>query len=143
MFDAVREHVLSVVNGRHTEIVVDEWFEVFEHISKLRYKWNVKVEVISSDFGSQVLIDRLPLNGITIEKKGEYMMIDLSVGDSPKTHQTHSIRDPLRIAYAGNGTCGGGIVSIEQYDGTRTLIYFLEPKGLLLAFKEKAMAAAA
>jgi len=71
------------------------------------------------------------------------MTIDLSVGDNPKTHQTHSIRDPLRIAYIGKGSCGGGIVSIEQYDGTKTLIYFLEPKGLLLGFKEKAMAAAA
>ena len=143
MFDAAQGHLLAVVNGRHTEIVVEEWIEVFEHISKLRYKWNVKVEVFSSDFGSQVLIDRLPLNGITIEKKSEYVTVDLSVGDSPKTHQTHSIRDPLRISYIGNGPCHGGIVSIEQYDGTKTLIHFLEPKGLLLGFKEKAMAAAA
>jgi len=69
MFDAIPDHGLSALNGRHTEIEANDWVEVFQQISKLRYRWNVKVEVISNDFGSQILIDGLPLNGMTFEKK--------------------------------------------------------------------------
>ena len=49
MFDAIPDQGPSAVNGRHTEIEVNDWVEVFQQMSNLRYKWNVKVEVISSD----------------------------------------------------------------------------------------------
>ena len=126
----------------NTQVKKEDWKEVLEQISKLRYKWNTKIEVLSSEFGPQVLIDKLPLNGITIEKRGRGVTIDLFIGDK-KTHQNHSIRDPARIALMGNGSTHGGIVNIEQQDGTQTLVHFLEPKGLLLGYKEMAAAAAA
>lgn len=123
------------------EIRKEDWVRFLEILSKRRFEWKTKIEVLSTEFGDQILSDNLPLNGITLENKGGSVTMDISVRVNGESHQTHSVKDPSRIAFL-TAAGHGDIVDIEEEDGTKTLIHFKEPRGLLIGFKV-AMASAA
>lgn len=125
------------------EIQKDKWSKFFDSLSKRRFEWKTEVEVLNSRIGDQTLSISLPLNGVTVENIGEGVTIDISVGDPTGSHQTHNIKDPTRIAFLLAEASRGDVVAIEEADGTKTLIRFVEPARLLLGFTEIEIVAAA
>ena len=125
------------------EIKKEDWADFFESLSKRRYEWKTKIEVLSPEMGDQTLTEGLPFNGITVEMKGDQTSIDVSVGANSDSHQTHNITDPIRVEYLEAKDAYQDVIDIEEANGTKTLIGFVEPMGLLIGFMEAEMAAAA
>jgi len=119
----------------NTEIEMNKWREFFETLSKRRFEWKTSIEVMGPDLGDQMLSDGLPFNGITMEK-GETPAISISVGENPDAHQTHRISEPTNVAFLDADNSNGDIVEIEEKDGTKTLLTFIEAKGILIGFAE-------
>ena len=117
------------------EIKKENWGDFFDTLTKRRFEWKTRVEVIGSEMGDQVLTEGLPLNGITLEPKGELTMIDISVGEKPASHQTHSVRNPTRIAFLPAADKHADVIDIEEEDGTKTLITFIEPRGIGVGYE--------
>lgn len=126
----------------NTEIKKEKWNRFLERLSRRRFEWKTKVEVLSPEFGDQILSDSLPLNGITMEIKADTVTIDISVGENAESHQTHMIENPTRIAFLLADSSHGDIIDIEQKNGTKTLITFIEPMGVIVGFTEIEMIAA-
>ena len=124
------------------EIKKDDWVNFFESVSRRRYEWTTKVEVLNSEMGDQVLTDGLPLNGVTLETNGGRITIDISVGENTDAHQTHNILNPTRVAFLPSDSHHGDVIAIEEADGTKTLIAFIEPMGLLVGYTKLEMTAA-
>jgi hypothetical protein len=115
------------------EINREDWNRFFDSLSKRRYEWRTEVEVLSPTLGDQTLNAALPFNGITVEGSGENTMLDISVGDVTGQHQSHTIRNPVRVEFLASET-RGDVIDIEEADGTKTLIRFNEPSELLVGF---------
>ncbi len=119
-----------------SEINRTEWTSFFDALSKRRFEWLTKVEVLKGDIGDQVLTEGLPLNGITVEKRGDNITIDLSVGENTDSFFTHLIKDPLTVEFVAAFGSHGDIINIEEQDGTKTLIQFIEPMGIVVGYTE-------
>ncbi|MGB7210569.1 MAG: DUF5335 family protein [Pyrinomonadaceae bacterium] len=124
------------------EIKKEEWPKFLDALGKRRYEWKTKIEVLNSEIGDQILTVGLPLNGITVETKGDQTSIDISVGENTASHQTHNIINPTRIAFLGAADNHGDVVDIEEKDGTKTLITFIAPMGIIVGYTEVEMVAA-
>ena len=116
----------------HIELKKEDWGKFFDNLSKRRYEWMTEVEVLSPDTGDQILSNGLPFNGITVEAVGEHTLIGISLGQTKTNHQTHSIKDPTRVAFLADDGAHNDVVDIEEADGTKTLIRFMEPMGVLV-----------
>ena len=124
------------------EIKKEQWTGFFVALGKRRYEWKTKIEVLNSEIGDQILTDGMPLNGITVEARGNNIAIDISVGDNTEFHLTHNILNPTRVAFLEAADNQGDVVDIEEDDGTKTLITFIEPIGIIIGFTEIKMVAA-
>lgn len=122
------------------EIKKENWADFFETLSKRRYEWKTRIEVLAGDMGDQVLTEGLPLNGITVETKGDRTTIDISVGENTESHQTHNIKNPTRIAFLAAADTHDDVIDIEEADGTKTLITFIEPMGIIVGYTQIDMA---
>lgn len=116
------------------EIKRENWTDFFDSLSKRRFAWKTKVEILKSEMGDQVLTDGLPLNGITVETRGDRISMDISVGENTEFHQTHNIKNPKRVAFLSASDNHGDVVDIEEEDGTKTLITFIEPMGIITGY---------
>jgi hypothetical protein len=123
------------------EINKEDWAMFFDSLSKRRYEWITRIEVINGEIGDQVLSDGMPLNGVTVETRGDRTNIDISVG--MEDHQTHNILNPTRVSFLAADDVHGDIVDIEEEDGTKTLITFMEPMGVLVGIREESIIAVA
>lgn len=124
------------------EIKKENWRGFFESLSKRRFEWKTRVEVLKSEMGDQVLTEGLPLNGITLEARGDRTFIDISVGEDTKFHQTHNILNPTRVAFHAAADNHGDVIDIEEVDGTKTLITLIEPMGIIVGYVETEVIAA-
>jgi hypothetical protein len=124
------------------EIKKDDWPGFFNSLGRRRFEWITKIEVMNSEMGDQVLTDGLPLNGITVETNGDRTTMDISVGENTDAHQTHNILNPKRVAFLKADENHGDVIDIEEADGTKTLITFIEPMGILVGYQETEMVAA-
>jgi Family of unknown function (DUF5335) len=125
------------------EINREDWNRFFDSLSKRRFEWRTEVELLSPTLGDQTLNAALPFNGITVEGSGENTLLDISVGDVTGLHQSHTIKNPVRVEFLASET-RGDVIDIEEADGTKTLIRFNEPSELLVGFAAvEVMAAAA
>jgi hypothetical protein len=125
------------------EIKKEYWREFFESLSKRRFEWKTKIEVLNIETGDQILSAGLQLNGITVEQNGETTILDISVGAHTDQHQTHNIKKPAKITFVPAQGHHGDLINVEESNGTYTLITFIEPIGLLAGFFEMSVAAAA
>ena len=121
------------------EIKKEQWEDFFDKLSKRRGEWMTEIEVLDPAMGDQILTRGLPLNGITAENAGGKTTIDISVGESLSNHLTHNIIDPIRVSLLSAGPNTADIVAIEEKDGTKTLIRFMEPMGILVGFAEQVL----
>lgn len=104
------------------EIRQNEWRDFLKDFSRGHKRWNAKIEVFSTEIGDHVLIDGLPLNGISIEKQGSDLFVNISVGTDRGSHQMHTIKNPIAIAFLPNHKELQESLSIEEESGTRTLV---------------------
>jgi len=113
------------------EIKKEDWGKFFDNLSKRRFEWDTEVEVLNTRIGDQGMSIGLPLIGITLETLGEHTTVDISVGESIDKHQTHNIKNPTRIAYLAPDGRRADVINIEEADGTRTLLRFTRPIGIM------------
>lgn len=116
------------------ELIREDWKKFFDTLSKRRFEWKTEIEVLSPQLGDQTLNMSLPFNGITVEELEGTTKIVILVGETSESHQTHSILDPVRVAFLASENDRGDVVAIEEADGTKTLIRFVEPIDLLVGF---------
>ena len=116
------------------EIRKEDWRRFFDNLSKRRFEWDTEIEVLDSEMGDQGLSMGLPLNGITVETASDLTTIDISVGENTDRHQTHNIKNPVRIAYLAADDTHADVVNIEEADGTKTLLRFTRPIGIMAGF---------
>ncbi len=114
------------------EIKKENWGQFFDNLSKRRFEWMTEVEVNNAEVGHQVLSNGLPFNGITVETAGDSVSIELSMGETAGHHQSHTINDPTKVAFLAGDATHGDVIDIEEADGTKTLIRFTEPMGVLV-----------
>jgi hypothetical protein len=118
------------------EIKRENWADFFTSLSKRRFGWDTRVEILKSSIGDQVMTEGLPFNGTTFESIGDVTSIDISVGESAEAHQTHNIQNPARVAYLSEESGRGEVIDIEEADGTKTLITFMEPMAIVAGYAE-------
>lgn len=117
-----------------TEIPQEKWDDFFNELSKRRFGWKTKVEVLDASLGDQIISEGLPFEGLTFEKKSGRREIELSVGETFERHQTHTIPNPVKVQYLDNGDFFGGVIEIEEENKTRTLVRLLNPLPIDLSF---------
>lgn len=120
----------------NTEINKNDWKNFFESLSKRRFEWRTRIEVLSPETGDQVLSDGLPLNGVTMETVGDDVRIDISVGENTDQHLTHNIVNPTRVAFLRENESHGDVIDIEEANGTKTLITLIGAMELLVGIME-------
>ena len=113
----------------------EKWAQFFDDLSKRRFGWTTKIEVMSDAVGDQILSENLPLNGITAEQKGDESTVEISVGENT-THQSHNIVNPTKVAFLGEDERLGGIVEIAEENGTKTLIHIIKPMAVIISRSE-------
>jgi hypothetical protein len=122
------------------EIEREEWNAFFDALSKRRFEWKTEIEVLSPTIGDQTLNITLPFNGITVEGSGERTTLNISVGETTGQHQSHNILNPTRVVYLPSAEKRSDVIDIEESDGTKTLIRFVEPSDLIVGFAAVAVA---
>ncbi|HUF03451.1 MAG TPA: DUF5335 family protein [Aridibacter sp.] len=120
----------------------DEWGSFLDDLTKRRFEWKTNLEVINREIGDQTLSDGLPLKGVTFEAKNEKRVIEILLGRNADDHQAHSIFRPKTVAFLPNEKDHGGILEIEEADGTKTLVRILEPMPIKTGYGAYWMASA-
>jgi Family of unknown function (DUF5335) len=109
------------------EIPKDKWTEFLNDFSKRRFGWGTKVEVLDKSVGDQMLSEGLVLNGVTFEDKSGNFNIEISLGEDVEKHQTHTVLNPVKMAYLSENDSHVGVLEIEEENGTKTLISLIKP----------------
>ena len=119
-----------------TEIPKEQWKEFFDNLSRDLEGWETHVSAYSDDIGAQVVAEGLPFHGLTTEEnaRGEFV-IELSVGEGTESHQTHTIVDPVKVAFKCAGVGPGGVLDIEDASGTKMLVNLIRPFPVLVAYQ--------
>jgi hypothetical protein len=118
------------------EIPRHSWKMFFDDLTKRRFDWKTKIEIFNDEIGNQILDQGLPFAGITCENRGDEVSVEIFVGTDDDHHQTHTIKNPTKIAYLGEEEKPGGIVEIEEADGTKTLVHIVQPMPLVVSYAE-------
>jgi hypothetical protein len=125
------------------EIPKNDWTNFFNALSKRRFEWTTKVEILNETIGDQVLTEGLPLNGITIGGKLDSPTIGVSVSDGIDAHQTHNIFSPGRVTFLSGDENRSDTIVVEEEDGTLNVLTFLAPMQIIFGFTEIDMLTAA
>ena len=118
------------------EIPKEKWAQFFDDLSKRRFGWETKIEVMNESVGDQILTTGLPLNGVTFEEKSGRHEIEIAVGETTEQHQTHNISNPRKVAYLDEGEFLGGVIEIEDEKNTKTLVNLLNPMPVYVGYAE-------
>ena len=111
-----------------------EWKDLFDSLSRDLFDWETTVHLLHPDTGAQILSEKLPFNGLTLDEHGGKRTIELLVGAGAEGHQTHNIVEPTKVAWAKRGRGPAGTLDIEGADGTTTLITFMHPRRFLVDY---------
>ncbi len=125
------------------QIERDNWKMFFDDLTKRRFDWQTKVEVFDDEIGDQILDEGLALSGITCENKGDDTFIEIFIGTDDDHHQTHTVKNPTKIAYLGEDDKPSGVVEIEEMSGRKTLVHIIQPMPLVMKYVEPEEFAAA
>ena len=117
------------------DIPKEKWAQFFSDLSKRRFGWTTKIEVMNDAIGDQVLSENLPLNGITAEQTDDEITIEIAVGVNT-THQSHTIVNPGKVGFLGVDERAGGFIEIEEANGTKTLVHIIEPMPIMVSYTE-------
>jgi Family of unknown function (DUF5335) len=131
------------VKNMTIEIPQEKWTEFFDDLSKRRFGWETRAEVLSELIGDQILSDGLSLNGFTYQDKAGKREIEISIGESTEQHQTHNILNPTKVAYLSETDSNSGIVEIEETNGTKTLISLVRSMPIYIGYESYQVVSAA
>lgn len=91
---------------------------------------DVTIEVIGDEIGDQIEVERLPWHALIYDDKER--VLELSVGargDNREIVFRHEIHEPVAVWFEEDaGTVKS--MSIEQADGTQTIVRFLEHRAI-------------
>lgn len=110
-----------------------DWNGFFELLTKDRSEWETSVEVLDNENGDQILLEGLPFAGLTFDEKDGREFVTIMTGTTVERHQTHTIESPQLVAYDGNGLSTSATLDIEDANGTKTLVTFVQPLTALIA----------
>ena len=117
------------------EIPQEKWSEFFNDLSKRRFGWTTKIEVLDENSGDQILTNGLPLNGVIFEEKSGRREIELSVGETTERHHSHAIANPVKVKYLSDGNFAGGVIAIEEENKICTLVSLLSPMPVYVGYE--------
>lgn len=124
------------------EIPIEKWKEFLDDLSRRRYGWTTRVEVLDDSVGDQILSEGLPLNGIIFTDQGSRSEIELLIGDTAD-HLAHAIANPVRIEFLDDENFPGGVLQIVDGNKTRTLVRLLNPMPVYLGYENFSILVAA
>lgn len=108
------------------EIMISDWNDFFERLSKERTGWETSIQVLSADGGAQVLSQGLPFAGAMYERNGDHAVTILA-GTLSEDHQAHTIAHTRKIALDEVDPHEAATLDIEDSSGVKTLITFTRP----------------
>ncbi len=106
------------------EIPRPEWVEFFNRFSRQHDGWLVTVRVLDPELGAQVVVDDLPLRGITADLQDNEDRISINVGKAGADHATHIISNATRIRLNVDSQGAHRAVEFESSDAAPTLLQF-------------------
>lgn len=118
------------------EISKEKWTEFFNDLSRRRFGWETRIEVLDESVGDQILSEGLPLNGVTFEEKAGRHELEIAVGETAESHQTHVIANPSKVVYLDEGDFMGGVIEIEDETKTKTLVKLVNPMPVYFGYAD-------
>lgn len=118
------------------EIPKEKWKDFFDELSRKKFNWETMVQVFNYETGAQILNESLPFAGITFEEKNGQKMIEIIVGNGLENHQSHTIFDPEKIAFATELSASKSTLDLEDKSGTKTLVTFIQPTPVVEIYPE-------
>lgn len=115
-----------------SEIAKENWSRFFEDVSRKRFSWETKIEVIGETTGKQILSNGLYLSGLVFENKTDECEIEISVSDNKKRHQMHRVVNPVRVGYSSDDAYHDSRIEIEEKDGTKTILRIFNPLPIMV-----------
>ena len=76
----------------------------------------------------------LILNGVTHENKSGNCLVEISLGEDTEHHQTHTISQPLSIAYFNETDSHVGVLEIVEENNTKTCISLMNPMPIFMGY---------
>ena len=122
------------------KIPKQNWTAFLEDLGIRRFEWRTRIEVRGSKIGDHLVNRGMPLMGISARESGTDFVIRISYGGN--AHFSHTITNPVSVAYLGKQGKAGGIVEFEEIDGTRTRVHIDEPAVLIEGMAEGTNSAA-
>jgi hypothetical protein len=105
----------------------DQWITFFDGFSRDHTGWTTTIQVLDRESGPQQVADGLPLQGISFDTKGTRpCSLQVSAGDDPARHVSHTVDMPLHIRQAREPD-GSVDVQIEPANGPVTLVHLSAP----------------
>ena len=98
------------------------WKDFFDQVSSALQGKLIKIEVASLDLGAQIEADRISLNGLSYDIRGDTFIVDAEALE-------HFIRSPQRI-FVADGDEGINSIDVRCADGTEQILSFSEPLAL-------------
>lgn len=118
------------------DIPKEKWTQFLDDLSRRRFGWATKIEVLDEAVGDQILSENLPLNGVTCSEKSGKPEIEIAVGDTAAQHQTHTITNPAKIQYLDEGDFFGGVIEIEDAEKAQTLVRLMNPMPVCVGYAD-------
>jgi hypothetical protein len=110
------------------EVPAEQWAVFCDRFSRDHHDWPVTIEVLTAEIGSERLAEELPLDGLSFDTKGTRpSSLEISAGDSVRSHVAHTVDLPLRIWVANDDSDNHGTVKIEPADGPPVLVHYHQP----------------
>lgn len=114
------------------EIPREKWGRFFQDVSKRRFAWETKIEVVAETTGVMVLSNGLYLNGVAFEEKSGACEIEISVSKNKQQHQLHSVANPIGVEYSSDDKYHDSRIEIRENDGTRTILRIFNPMPIMV-----------
>jgi|GEM_PF-385671 len=109
---------------RTLEIPKENWMSFLEMLNRHAADRPLRLEVVNRELGDQEMGDYLPFRGINFEAKGSDRGDLLIITGSDRGELTHRIARPTRIYILHNEAAELELVTIEEADNGKTLMYF-------------------
>jgi len=114
------------------EIDRDQWIPFLSGFTKDNRGAHARIEVISADLGSQVLVDGKPLEGVSADVKDRENTVWISLGSTPDDHFNHSVPGAVALRVLTSTSATGATMEIEDDAGTKTLLLLTSPSATAL-----------
>jgi hypothetical protein len=96
-----------------------EWNDLFARLNTDLNNWQTDVQILNSDTGAQMLAEGLPFSGLTFDESSERSYIEVSIGGISGSHDSHTISNPVSVAFEPKGQLGSGTLDIVDDKGVQ------------------------